>query len=364
MEDRAQLNEHEAAFAGAERVARLATANAEGHLSIVPICYAFDGIRFYSPLDEKPKRTGTRNLQRVRNIQERGEASLLIDHYEDDWSRLGYLLIQAKAELIEPGGEAHAHALLLLRERYPQYQSMDLETQPVIALDPRRIASWGPALTQEATTPANGWLKPGRGLDFQVLARNRRSVRAFQDRPVPRRALENMLEAAAWAPSPHGRQPWRFVVLTHEQPKQMLAAAMGSEWHQTLAMDGESEDIIQLRLEKSRERIRSAPALVLVCLYLEDLDRYPDLGRQKSEEIMAIQSLGAAVQNMLLAAYSVGLDCGWMCAPLFCPDTVCSALDLDPTRLIPHALITVGYAAQDPKRRPRRPLDDLIVRFD
>ena len=263
MEDRAQLNEHEAVFARAERVARLATANAEGHLSIVPICYAFDGIRFYSPLDEKPKRTGTRNLQRVRNIRERGEASLLIDRYEDDWSQLGYLLIQAKAELIEPGGEAHAHALLLLRERYPQYQTMDLETQPVIALDPRRITSWGPALTQEATIPANGWLKPGRGLDFQVLARNRRSVRAFQDRPVPRRALENMLEAAAWAPSPHGRQPWRFVVLTHEQPKQMLAAAMGSEWHQTLAMDGESEDIIGLRLEKSRERIRSAPALSL-----------------------------------------------------------------------------------------------------
>jgi F420 biosynthesis protein FbiB-like protein len=154
------------------------------------------------------------------------------------------------------------------------------------------------------------------------------------------------------------------VVLTNEQPKQRLAAAMGLEWQRTLAMDGEPEEVIQIRLEKSRERIRSAPALVLVCLYLEDLDHYPDPARQQAEEVMAIQSLGAAIQNMLLAAYTVGLDCGWMCAPLFCPDTVCDALDLDGSRLIPHALITVGYAAQDPRRRPHRPLDELIIRFD
>jgi nitroreductase len=78
---------------------------------------------------------------------------------------------------------------------------------------------------------------------------------------------------------------------------------------------------------------------------------------------MAIQSLGAAVQNMLLMAYDLGLDTGWMCAPLFCPEIACAALDLD-KRLIPHALITVGYAVADPVRRPRLPLDHLIVRFD
>ena len=366
MEHRVQLTENEAAFALAQRVGRLATADALGRMSVVPVCYAYDGERFYSPLDEKPKRTAARRLQRVRNIQERAEASLLVDHYEDDWSQLGYLLIQAGAELVEPGRKEHADALRLLRARYPQYLTMNLEEQPVISLSPLRVVSWGPALQdhQIATTTANHWLQPGRGLDFLPLARNRRSVRAFEDRPVPRPAMEAMLEAAGWAPSPHGRQPWRFVVLTNEQPKQRLAAAMGSEWQRTLAMDSEQEEVIQIRLEKSRERIRSAPALVLVCLYLADLDHYPDPGRQRAEEVMAIQSLGAAVQNMLLAAYTVGLDCGWMCAPLFCPDTVCEALDLDGSRLIPHALITVGYAAKDPRRRPHRPLDELIVRFD
>jgi coenzyme F420-0:L-glutamate ligase / coenzyme F420-1:gamma-L-glutamate ligase len=366
VEDQAQLTENEAAFVLAQRVGRLASADALGRLSVVPVCYAFDGTRFFSPLDEKPKRITARRLQRVRNIQQRAEASLLIDHYEDDWSRLGYLLVQARAELLEPGQDEHTGALPLLRDRYPQYLTMNLEEQPVISLSPIHVVSWGPALQNPgaATPGANRWLQPGRGLDFLPLARNRRSVRVFEDRPVPRPALETMLEAAGWAPSPHGRQPWRFVVLTNEQPKQQLAAAMGLEWQRTLAMDGEPEEVIQIRLEKSRERIRSAPALVLVCLYLEDLDHYPDRDRQRAEEVMAIQSLGAAIQNMLLAAYTIGLDCGWMCAPLFCPDTVCDALDLDGSRLIPHALITVGYAAQDPRRRPHRPLNELIVRFD
>ena len=78
---------------------------------------------------------------------------------------------------------------------------------------------------------------------------------------------------------------------------------------------------------------------------------------------MAIQSLGAAAQNILLAAYDLGLDGGWLCAPLFCPDTVRAALDLPPT-LHPHALLTLGYAAQEPKRRERLPLADLIVRYE
>jgi nitroreductase len=66
---------------------------------------------------------------------------------------------------------------------------------------------------------------------------------------------------------------------------------------------------------------------------------------------------------MLLAAYSMGLDSGWMCAPLFCPDTVRAALDLEAS-LIPHALIPVGYAAADPHRRPHRPVAELTVLFD
>lgn len=203
----------------------------------------------------------------------------------------------------------------------------------------------------------------GRERDLAALLRGRRSVRQYQDRPVTREQLEQILEAARWAPSPHGRQPWRFAVLTQPEPKARLAERMGDSWRDNLRMDGQDEAIVAIRLEKSRRRILTAPAIIIPCLYLEDLDRYPDEKRQDDETTMAIQSLGAAVQNMLLMTYELGLDSGWMCAPLFCPEVVNEALALDP-RLIPHALITVGYAAADPKRRPRLPLADLIVHFE
>jgi F420 biosynthesis protein FbiB-like protein len=200
-------------------------------------------------------------------------------------------------------------------------------------------------------------------LDLPAIMRGRRSVRRYQDRPVPRELLLEILEAARWAPSPHGRQPWRFAVLTRDVPRQALAEAMGDEWRRQLALDGQDTAIIEARHRKSMERIISAPAIVIPCLYLDELDKYPDAARDAAETTMAIQSLGCAVQNMLLMAYCLGLDGGWMCAPLFCPEVVVAALDLDPA-LIPHALITLGYAAADPVRRERRPLDELIVRFD
>lgn len=204
---------------------------------------------------------------------------------------------------------------------------------------------------------------PRRVADLATLMRSRRSVRQYQDTPVPRELLLQILEAARWAPSPHGRQPWRFAVITKQELKQKLADQMGIYWRNNLEMDGQSEKVVNIRLEKSRQRILYAPAIVIPCLYLADLDQYPDAQRQADEKTMAVQSIGAAIQNLLLTTYELGLDAGWMCAPLFCPEITCEALDLD-TKVIPQALITVGYAAADPKRRDRLPLENLIVRFD
>ena len=204
---------------------------------------------------------------------------------------------------------------------------------------------------------------PVRTDTLATLLQSRRSVRKYQNRPVSHEIIEQILEAARWAPSPHGRQPWRFAVLTVHHLKLRLADEMGSTWQQNLQMDGQSSEIVNKRLEKSRQRILNAPVIIIPCLYLEDLDHYPDQRRQADEKTMAIQSLGAAIQNMLLMAYDLGLDAGWMCAPLFCPEIVCEVLELD-SRLIPQALITVGYAAEDPHRRERLPLSSLIVRFD
>lgn len=140
------FTEVETSFIQQQRVGRLATSDAEGHPTAIPVCYAFDGEHFFIALDEKPKSVQARQLKRVRNIEARHEASLLIDQYADDWSRLGYVLIHGRAEILSPGHPLHTHALPLLRARYVQYQTMALETLPMIVINPKRISSWGPVL--------------------------------------------------------------------------------------------------------------------------------------------------------------------------------------------------------------------------
>jgi len=147
MTNRTTLTDAETAFVHRQRAARLATADADGNPHVIPVCYAFDGSCFHTPLDEKPKRVAQSKLRRVRNISVRPQVALVIDQYDDDWSRLGYLLIQGHAVLLAPEDPLHATALVLLRERYIQYRTMALEKYPLIAITPTHVTSWGPAIT-------------------------------------------------------------------------------------------------------------------------------------------------------------------------------------------------------------------------
>ena len=348
----AVLTPEQASFLVRQRVARLATASGSGQPHAIPVCYAFDGRLIHVALDEKPKDVPPTRLKRVRNILENPNVALIADRYSEDWDLLAFVMVRGQAKLVEPGSEKQTAAVRLLRGKYHQYERMKIEENPVISIRPERVASWGAFDAPESAEPL---------MDALL---GRRSVRRYLDREVPKEAIERVLEAARWAPSPHGRQPWRFAVIKQEETKTRLAEAMGEEWRSNLEMDGQSIEVVEKRLEGSRRRLLDAPVLVLLCLYLGDLDHYPDGERQQSESMMTVQSLGAAAQNALLAAYSSGLDAGWMCAPLFCPEKVAAALELDP-KLIPHALLTLGYAEGDPpKRRSRRPLDELVVYRD
>lgn len=347
------LNDEQTAFLVRQRVARLATADAAGKPHAVPVCFAFARSSIFIALDEKPKRVPASDLKRVKNILENPEVALTADRYAEDWSLLAFVMVRGSAELLEPDTGEHAAAVRLLRGKYHQYETMRIEENPVIAIRPEKAVSWG-ALDKQ------GSHQPG----VMDTIHGRRSVRRYLSRKVSDEIVEQVLEAARWAPSPHGRQPWRFAVLRREDTRELLANAMGEEWRTNLEMDGQSAQIVERRLEGSRRRLLDAPVLVLFCLYFEDLDEYPDAERQRGETTMAVQSLGAAAQNALLAAYDLGLDAGWMCAPLFCPEKVVEALGLDP-KLVPHALLTLGYAEGDPpKRRTRRSLDELVVYWD
>jgi PPOX class probable F420-dependent enzyme len=130
------------AIVRAARVAHLATADAKSQPHVVPICFVFDGKHFYSPIDEKPKRTTPSRLKRVKNIQENAQAALVIDRYSEDWKRLAYILIRGTAKILHRGA-AHAEAVRRLRRKYPQYRQMAIHTRPMIQITPIRWTFWG-----------------------------------------------------------------------------------------------------------------------------------------------------------------------------------------------------------------------------
>jgi PPOX class probable F420-dependent enzyme len=123
------------------QVARLATVNAVGQPSVVPIVYAFDGERLYTPLDAKPKRVEPRQLRRVRNIQVNPHVAVIIDDYNEDWRQLAWVQLQGLAELVEAGPN-HIAGVEYLHQKYPQYAFMPLNDQPLIVITPSRVLSW------------------------------------------------------------------------------------------------------------------------------------------------------------------------------------------------------------------------------
>src|SRR5262245_40682513 len=130
---------------------------------------------------------------------------------------------------------------------------------------------------------------------LKSIIQTRRSIRRYQqDRPVPREVLESVLTTATCAPSAHNRQPWRFVVITSPDERKDLALAMGTQLRADLVADNAPPEIIEKDVTRSYARISNAPALVLACLSMIDMDRYPDEKRANAERIMAIQSTALA----------------------------------------------------------------------
>ena len=120
------------------RVARLATVDEAGQPLVVPICFAWDGTALYSAVDAKPKRT--RELRRLQNIRANPKVCVVIDHYEEAWEQLRWVILQGRAEILTGDTE---HALDLLREKYPQYATVRLPVgAPVIRVTPTRVLTW------------------------------------------------------------------------------------------------------------------------------------------------------------------------------------------------------------------------------
>ena len=137
----AMLTDAQYRFLTTSRVGRLATADARGEPHLIPVCYAVLGNSAYITVDEKPKRTDI-PLKRIRNIRENPAVALTVDRWDEDWSRLAWVMLRGRADILDAGAE-HDAAQALLLGRYPQYRSMDIAPLPVIAIRIGRVLSWG-----------------------------------------------------------------------------------------------------------------------------------------------------------------------------------------------------------------------------
>src|SRR5262249_19158629 len=133
-----------AGFLAGARVGHLATVDTHGAPHSIPVCFWFDGAHFYFAIDEMPKRRAGLELKRIRNIGGNARVALVIDHYEEDWAFLAYVLVHGRAQVVDDANE-YLLALRNLREKYPQYRSMALvaEANPMVRIEAERVHVWG-----------------------------------------------------------------------------------------------------------------------------------------------------------------------------------------------------------------------------
>ena len=136
------LSERQRRFLDTRRVAHLATADARGVPHVVPVCFAIADDTLFITIDEKPKRRTDAPLKRLRNVAENPAVAVVADRYDEDWTRLGWIMLRGRAEILS-GGAEHARAQARLRARYEQLSAMDIEGLPVIAVRLERVSSWG-----------------------------------------------------------------------------------------------------------------------------------------------------------------------------------------------------------------------------
>jgi PPOX class probable F420-dependent enzyme len=135
------LNDVQRRFVESRRVGHLATADAGGAPYLVPVCFGLDDATLYITIDEKPKRRD-RPMKRVRNILENPQAAFVVDRYDEDWTRLGWVMLRGRADILYDGDE-HTSAQALIVARYPPLKKMTIDDLPVIALRVAHVASWG-----------------------------------------------------------------------------------------------------------------------------------------------------------------------------------------------------------------------------
>lgn len=191
---------------------------------------------------------------------------------------------------------------------------------------------------------------------YQDVILARRSVRKFREKPVSKKTILRLLEAANAAPSAHNTQPWHFCVVTSNAAKRSLAQRMGQAWAKPLLTQGLSQEAASQKIAASVSFFAGVPALLVVFQKMAEPLEDPN----SLEHTLGRQSVAAAATQLLLAASALGLGACWYCLPLHCPGVFQRFFPLGENHR-PEALITLGYPAAGETRREKRPAEELCT---
>jgi len=187
--------------------------------------------------------------------------------------------------------------------------------------------------------------------EFWETVSRRRSIRRYENRPVPLTEIERIVEAASSAPSAHNSRPWHFAVITSAGTRDALVRDMAATYNGDMLEAGVEPQLRKKKTSRSLDLLGSAPAIIVPYLV------QPGPGRE--EHTMAVQSVAVAIGYLLLASTACGLGACWYSAPLFCPAIVNQHLRMK-ANWEPQALITLGYPAESPRSVQRKPLQDIM----
>ena len=195
---------------------------------------------------------------------------------------------------------------------------------------------------------------PTNADDLHIFLRTRRSIRRFKTDPVPDSVIQRILTTAAFAPSAHDQQPWRFCVVTDLSAKTRLGGALTSQMRADMQAKSAHESDIEKRVSLSLRRMDEAPVVIVLCHDTIAVRTYAP-----EEAIMGIQSTALAGLQLLLAAHAEGLGGNWICWPLYAQKATRSALEL-PETWEPQAMYFLGYPAEDPAPKDKKPMKEII----
>jgi coenzyme F420-0:L-glutamate ligase / coenzyme F420-1:gamma-L-glutamate ligase len=194
--------------------------------------------------------------------------------------------------------------------------------------------------------------------DLHTFLRTRRSIRHFKNEPVPLSTVERILETATFAPSAHDKQPWRFVVISSPEAKELLAKIVTDKFRLDMSQAGADSETIQARVDRTIRRTDAAPIIVLLCRDTLRMDEQVDEAGRAAEKRMGEQSVALAGLQLLLAAHAEGLGGTWICWPLYAAQEICQAFDL-PTEWEPQGMVFLGFPAEQPATPARSAVAEI-----